>query len=301
MSRDPEQGAWMEGWSEGLSDGARTERTRIVALLRKAVKDKAPRRLSQIDRGWMLALLDHVESTHRSLTAHVEQIMLRRTPLKRTGPLRRTSWLRGSSVKGRARRAVRADLVAKILDARPLCEMGDALEAAIPGHRCDRLSVDVHEPHTRGRGGSPLDEDNAVSSCRACHNAAHAHPIVAKDLGLLQSEDPAVSILHVEHAQICFGSRRTCMSAPVETVDPIDAPHEVRVFFREFTAEHGRGPTVAEVVDALPHIPRVHRILGDMINCGHVIGEEHAGTRTLQLTRVGASYRFDGGRNEKAK
>lgn len=230
--------------------------------------------------------------------------MLRRTLLKRTGPLRRTSPMRRSSVKGKARRVVRADLVAKILDARPLCEMGDALEAAIPGHRCDRLSVDVHEPLARGRGGDPLDEDNTSSCCRLCHDALHRHPRVASDLGLLHTGAAAGSTttdFTFGRARISHGLRRDRMSAHDEMVDPIDAPHEVRVFFREFTAEHGRGPTVAEVVDALPHIPRVHRILGDMINCGHVIGEEHSGTRTLQLTRVGASYRFDGGGNEKAK
>lgn len=65
-AHDARMSGYVEGWHDGHGVGELTERARIVALLRASVKNKAPRRLSQIDRGWMLALLDHVESTPTS-------------------------------------------------------------------------------------------------------------------------------------------------------------------------------------------------------------------------------------------
>jgi hypothetical protein len=51
--------------------------------------------------------------------------------------------------------------------------------------RCTGLATDPHEPLTRARGGSITDPANIVPACRACHDAAHAHPAEAERRGWL--------------------------------------------------------------------------------------------------------------------
>ena len=57
-------------------------------------------------------------------------------------------------------------------------------EVAI-NRRCEGKAVDVHEPHTRARGGSITDPDNMLAICRSCHNWIHSNPVLASSLGLL--------------------------------------------------------------------------------------------------------------------
>ncbi len=78
------------------------------------------------------------------------------------------------SKKRTAEAKARAALVRLVLAARPVCE------------RChEARSCDVHEPHTRGRGGSFLDVENTIALCRRCHDWVHTHPKEAAELGLL--------------------------------------------------------------------------------------------------------------------
>lgn len=42
--------------------------------------------------------------------------------------------------------------------------------------RCGKPAQVIHEPLTRGRGGSITDEDNACKLCNECHRFVHAHP-----------------------------------------------------------------------------------------------------------------------------
>ncbi|WP_368861199.1 HNH endonuclease [Frankia sp. AgB32] len=51
---------------------------------------------------------------------------------------------------------------------------------------CTGLGEDGHEPLLRSRGGDPADPNNIVLLCRACHDHAHANPLVAETLGLMR-------------------------------------------------------------------------------------------------------------------
>lgn len=81
----------------------------------------------------------------------------------------------------------RRKLVALTLQARPYCEAGAAIRTVTDKHKCDRYATDVHEPHTRARGGDILDLANTLTVCRSCHNWIHDHPKDATELGLLKS------------------------------------------------------------------------------------------------------------------
>lgn len=68
-------------------------------------------------------------------------------------------------------------LVEGLLSERPWCEVPD----------CDRRSTDVHEPLTRARGGSILDETNCRAVCAEHHREIHERqPDWAYELGFLR-------------------------------------------------------------------------------------------------------------------
>lgn len=89
----------------------------------------------------------------------------------------------------------RAGLVARLLAAHPLCQMGDRVQAwclasAESGQRafrCSRTSTEVHEVLRRSAGGSIVDDRNCLATCRACHRWVHLNPTVSRGLGLLAS------------------------------------------------------------------------------------------------------------------
>lgn len=112
---------------------------------------------------------------------------MKRTALKRSGHLKRHVPMRRRSVKRAALAIERAIFVRRLLAERPICEAGEALVGALEGHVCGLRSVDVHEPLTRARGGSILDEANALAVCRRCHDQIGAHPALSLRLGLLRS------------------------------------------------------------------------------------------------------------------
>lgn len=187
-------------------------------------------------------------------------VVERTKQLTRSTSLRRSSWMRRKSPKGAARAAVRSDLVARILDDRPLCEACLAIVSVDSAHECGGFAVDVHEPLTRGRGGDHLDEMNTVTVCRRAHDWIHDHPREAKTLDLLRSSPAAV---------------RTELT---------DRHHELRCWI----ADHGeRGVSVTAIT---LRWGRVHKELGELISRGLL---EAAGRAALRSAGVGARGRFD--------
>ena len=108
----------------------------------------------------------------------------RNTPLRRSGYLRRSGQLPAASAKRAHEQHARQALVLKVLTERPECEV------RVRG--CEGRSVDVHDPRTRARGGSHLDESNTLAVCRSCHEWIHHFPGEATRLRfLIHSWDPS--------------------------------------------------------------------------------------------------------------
>lgn len=94
--------------------------------------------------------------------------------------LRRSSVLRQRSRKMQRTYVERRALVARLLEAEPICQ------------RCHQArSVDVHELLSRARGGSITDETNCRTLCRLCHYWITTHPAVAEAEGWAKSQWPA--------------------------------------------------------------------------------------------------------------
>lgn len=110
----------------------------------------------------------------------------RKTPLQRGAPLARSKPLAKQSPKRKREQSQRRKLVDKVLSTRTRCEAGDLIRTVQPGFKCGGYSVDVHEPLTRARGGSILDEENTIAVCRICHDWIHTHPLHAEQVGLLR-------------------------------------------------------------------------------------------------------------------
>lgn len=102
--------------------------------------------------------------------------MARTSELPRTAGLSRKGRLNPVSKKRAAANRVRRKVVDALFPDRPEC--------AVQG--CIRLADDVHEPLTRGRGGSIVDPENMQPLCRTCHTLiTDEQPAWAYDLGLL--------------------------------------------------------------------------------------------------------------------
>ncbi len=120
----------------------------------------------------------------------------RKTPLQRGGPLKRKTPLNPVSKKRQAIQGERRRMVKEELTNRPDCEAGHMIfawrvqQGERGDHGCSGLSSDIHEPLTRGRGGSITDPANTVALCRGCHDWIHAHPLAATGLGLLRRAEP---------------------------------------------------------------------------------------------------------------
>ena len=112
---------------------------------------------------------------------------MKRTPLRRGGPLRRRTPLRQFSPKRAKRQRLRQQMVRDALARRELCEAGAVITHAGHNARCHGAAVELHEPLTRARGGSILDPANTIAICRSCHDWIHVNPAAATDLGLLRS------------------------------------------------------------------------------------------------------------------
>lgn len=104
---------------------------------------------------------------------------MKRTPLKRKTPLKRTGSLAPVSKKRARTNKQRAKFVQEELSNRQWCE-------AKIGGVCTRRAVEIHEPLPRSLGGSILDRANSVAICRQCHRWVHDNVKEACQLGLLK-------------------------------------------------------------------------------------------------------------------
>lgn len=103
--------------------------------------------------------------------------MKRGAPLKRGSQLGRTGRLRQQSKKRQAENRQRRQVVTDTFGDRPPC--------TVPA--CVRPADDVHEPLTRGRGGSIVDPANMAPLCRPHHTEiTDTEPAWAYELGLLK-------------------------------------------------------------------------------------------------------------------
>ena len=59
-----------------------------------------------------------------------------------------------------------------------LAERGPWCEAGLAG--CTGRWQDMHEQVRRSQGGDPLDADNILLLCRACHRWVTEHPVEAR-------------------------------------------------------------------------------------------------------------------------
>ena len=108
---------------------------------------------------------------------------MKRTPLKRKTPLKRTGSLSPVSKKRAKTNRQRAKFVKEELDKRQYCE------AHIP-NICSRWATEIHEPILRSAGGSILDAANSVAICRMCHRWVHDNVAEAKKVGLIKTAPP---------------------------------------------------------------------------------------------------------------
>jgi hypothetical protein len=100
----------------------------------------------------------------------------RRAELARgAGPARKTGLARVSKKRATENR-LRRRVVDELFPERPACVVPD----------CPRPADDIHEPLTRGRGGSITDAENMLPLCRPCDtDITDNQPAWAYALGLL--------------------------------------------------------------------------------------------------------------------
>ena len=124
-------------------------------------------------------MLDYYEGVHRGRNGKG----LKRTPLQRKTPLKRTGSLAPVSKRRAKTNRQRRKFVEEELTNRVYCE------AKIP-NVCTTYSVEIHEPILRSQGGSILDRANSVAICRMCHRWVHDNVGEAMKLGLIKSPPP---------------------------------------------------------------------------------------------------------------
>lgn len=119
---------------------------------------------------------------------------MKRSPLRRLTPLNRGSTRRRRtrinpvSAKRAAQAGDRAACrEAVIARSRGLCEIGPRIVAVDPvaASNCRRDGCDVHEIKKRSRGGSTIDPDNCLYTCRPCHEFTEREPAKATAAGVL--------------------------------------------------------------------------------------------------------------------
>ncbi len=104
--------------------------------------------------------------------------------MKRSAPLRRTPLKRGGPIKSKGKsHAVPKDIYAQVV-AR---DNGCAARTAVREISCDGR-LDPHHIQRRSQGGADTVE-NLVTLCRAHHRWVHEHPALSKSLGLLAGHE----------------------------------------------------------------------------------------------------------------
>lgn len=118
---------------------------------------------------------------------------MKRTPMNRS---RRP--LRPVSDKRRARQARYALARQEVAE-----RSGGRCEARVEGV-CTGWLEHVHHRRLRSQGGSD-DPSNLVACCNRCHAWAHAHPVAAAELGLIEftsrSEPLSTAVTRVEKVE----------------------------------------------------------------------------------------------------
>lgn len=102
----------------------------------------------------------------------------RKTPLKSSSNLERKPLRATSRKRDRENRERRAMKNAMFPDGTPPC--------IVPW--CGQWADDLHEPLTRARGGSIIEPDNAVPTCRAHNDELTEEPAWGYELNLLVHE-----------------------------------------------------------------------------------------------------------------
>ena len=108
---------------------------------------------------------------------------MKRTPLKRKTPLKRSGSLAPVSKKRAKTNRARRKFVQEELEKRNWCEAHIA-------QVCTRRATEIHEPILRSAGGSILDAATSVAICRMCHRWVHDNVKEAKRLGLIKTAPP---------------------------------------------------------------------------------------------------------------
>ena len=134
---------------------------------------------------------------------------MKRTPLKRTGKLKRrtplprslvplvggllarTSTLKRTPLKPRSDKAIAEQPLRDACMAAVRKRSGGRCEARVPGV-CVGVASEGHEPGRRG-GGRHLDPEQVMHLCWACHRFAHEHPQAARERGLLTQRNGGAS------------------------------------------------------------------------------------------------------------
>lgn len=113
---------------------------------------------------------------------------MKRSPLKRKTPLKRSGRLAPVSAKRRAenkeREQTRFEVLARCggrCEAGPLIALVDPVWAS----KCLGRGSEMHEKLKRSRGGSITDPENIVYVCRCCHMFTEEFPYLATQVGLL--------------------------------------------------------------------------------------------------------------------
>lgn len=109
---------------------------------------------------------------------------MKRTALKRGGPLRKVSDKRAAENRARV---TTMKFVAKRSGGK--CEACPSIALVDPAaaSNCQGKAVDGHEILTRARGGSITDPRNILHVCRRGHEWITAHPVEAEGVGLVRN------------------------------------------------------------------------------------------------------------------
>lgn len=113
---------------------------------------------------------------------------MKRTPLKRTGFLRRKTKLKAMSRKRAKELRTYFQIRKEYLEKNPWCEAGPViLVAKLPDFyavpTCSIVATEIH--HTKRRGPHLNDQDTFCGCCHNCHRWIETHATKSRELGLL--------------------------------------------------------------------------------------------------------------------
>lgn len=121
---------------------------------------------------------------------------MKRTPLKRTKGLDRTSSLKRTPLRSRSKKreefmsSHRVPEVKAMISAGRKCEVGPILEGAgiTDAPTCRKKIEGLHERRKRSSGGSLVNPANLIPSCNPCNGFIEDEPDICHELGLVVRE-----------------------------------------------------------------------------------------------------------------